>query len=278
MGVSKVFLKTKDFAVSGEPFELVLDEKTQMLVTRPQPAQPEAYYHSETYISHSDSRDGVVNRLYQLVKRYALKQKLHFVKQFLGPSASILDVGAGTGDFVLGALNRDWNAFGVEPSERARKHAAAKGVPLYSGLNGLADRKFEIITLWHVLEHLPGLETQIIQILSKLEDNGTLILALPNFKSWDAGYYNKYWAAFDVPRHLWHFSQQSVAMIFKAHGFHIIAKHPMLFDAFYIALLSEKYKTGSFNPIRAFLAGLYSNLRAWQNGEYSSLIYVLQQK
>ena len=274
----KPFLTTRDYAYTNETFELHVDERRAMLVTRPQPKNPALYYDEQSYISHTDEDEGFVNACYQWVKRYALKRKLKLINRYIQKGANVLDIGAGTGAFVLAAREAGLKASGVEPNEKARAAALQKGIPLHASLDDLGNNRFSLITLWHVLEHLPNLEEQIARIISLLDRNGTLIVALPNYKSWDAGYYKEYWAAYDVPRHLWHFSKESIHRIFTPLGFRLVRSKPMIFDAFYIALLSGKYKNGSNNVLTAFLLGLWSNMVAATSGEYSSLIYVLRRQ
>jgi 2-polyprenyl-3-methyl-5-hydroxy-6-metoxy-1,4-benzoquinol methylase len=169
-----------------------------------------------------------------------------------------------------------WKVKGVEPNRMARGKASEKKIVLKKDLDGFSRKKFQIITLWHVLEHLPDLETQIEKITSLLEETGTLFLAAPNYKSYDAEHYQNFWAAYDVPRHLWHFSRTSIEIIFSRHKLEVVKIKPMIFDAFYVALLSEKYKTGRSHFIRAFYRGLQSNIKAYRTKDYSSLLYVLQ--
>ena len=208
--------------------------------------------------------------------RSNLKRKLALINSYSSPGNKLLDVGAGTGDFLLVAEKQGWKIFGVEPSELARRKASEKGVELYSDLDVLPQQKYDVITLWHVLEHLPDLDIQISKLVGLLSDNGTLVVAVPNFKSYDAKYYKRFWAAFDVPRHLWHFSRNSMQSIFENHGMKVIKNKPMIFDAFYVSLLSEKYKSGKQNFLRAFWIGLKSNVLAFGSKEFSSLIYVIK--
>ena len=271
----KFFLKSRDFAVSGESFELYLNEELDMLFTKPRPSSLDSYYESNDYISHTDARGGIVNNLYQLVKWLSLGRKLKLIQPYYGSNASILDIGAGTGDFVSTALKGGWQAIGVEPNKKAREKARIKGVELSESLEEVIG-SFKVITLWHVLEHLPDLEREIDRMVSRLEPEGKLILALPNFRSWDAKHYGEYWAAYDLPRHLWHFSRISIAELFGRRGFEILQISPLWFDAFYISLLSEKYRNSKFRLIKAFINGCRSNLSALGNGEFSSLIYILQ--
>lgn len=272
----KSYLRTKDHAVTGEEFELVFDPSLKMLRTHPQPRDLTPYYQSASYISHSDAKETFVDKIYQSVKKFTLAQKLKMVSHFALKNKSILDVGAGTGDFLARARRDDWKISGVEPSEFARKKALEKGLTLYADFDEVVAQKFDVITLWHVLEHLPDLEDQISKIIGLLNEEGTLVIAVPNYKSYDAGYYQEFWAAYDVPRHLWHFSKVSISTLFSAHGMKVVDIRPMVFDAFYVAMLSEKYKTGKTNYLNAFCRGLYSNMKAWRTKEYSSLIYVLQ--
>ena len=272
----KSYLKTKDYSISGEEFELVYDESLDMLVTRPQPQELDKYYLGENYISHTDASKTLIDKMYQTIKKYSLWKKVQLINKYCVEEKTLLDVGAGTGDFLLKAKNRNWKVEGVEPNREAKMRAKEKGIDLYSGLGTLVDRKYNVITLWHVLEHLPNLDNQIKQLVSLLNENGTLIIAVPNFKSFDAQYYQKYWAAYDVPRHLWHFSKRTIEKLFSGHKMKVVKTKPMVFDAFYVSLLSEKYKTGRQNYFRAFVIGFLSNLKGLRNKEFSSHIYILK--
>ncbi|RIV44633.1 class I SAM-dependent methyltransferase [Flagellimonas pelagia] len=274
----KLFLKTKDFSVSGETFELFKDEELDMLVTRPQPENLSKYYESEDYISHTDAEKSLMDKMYQVVKRKNLKNKIQLIENQSNNPKSLLDIGAGTGDFLLFAKSRGFEVVGVEPNEKARQRSSQKGIALHQEIQNIIDQKFDTITLWHVLEHLPNLDDQIKTIASLLKDDGVLVIAVPNFKSYDASYYGKYWAAYDVPRHLWHFSKTSIAKLFDAHGMEVTAIKPMWFDAFYVSMLSEKYKGNKLYLINAFFVGLWSNVKALSTKEHSSLIYILKKK
>lgn len=274
----KLFLKTKDFSVSGEEFELYRDETLDMLVTKPQPQNLGPYYESEDYISHTDAKSTFTDRLYQLVKAKNLKNKVQLIEnQFLNYK-TLLDLGAGTGDFLITAQNSDFTVTGIEPNAKARKLAEQKGVHLLGSLNEVSGQKFQAITLWHVLEHLPNLDEQITTLANLLEEDGVLVIAVPNFKSFDAKHYKSYWAAFDVPRHLWHFSKTSIEKLFAPHQLEVVKIKPMWFDAFYVSMLSEKYKGNKLYLISAFFVGLWSNFRAIFTKEHSSLIYILKRK
>lgn len=273
----KVYLETKDYTLTGESFKLLHDPVLDMLVTEPQPENLATYYESEDYISHTDAKKSLVDKIYHTVKGYNLKSKLSLIDSYTASNKRLLDVGAGTGDFLTEAKKYGWEVAGVEPNELARLKSSEKGVALLQNLDAIpTSDKYEVITLWHVLEHLPDLESQIAKLVGLLTDNGTLVVAVPNFKSFDAKYYKEFWAAFDVPRHLWHFSKRSVQSIFAKHGMRLVRTKPMFFDAFYVALLSEKYKNGKQNFIKAFWIGLMSNIRALVSKEYSSLIYILK--
>ena len=272
----KSYLKTKDYAVTGENFELRYDEDFDMLVTHPQPKVLDKYYESDGYISHTDSSTSVIDKIYQAVKRYNLSKKVQLISRYAKGKKTLLDFGAGTGDFLLTAKSGNWAVTGVEPNAGARSKATGKGITLFESLAEIETQKFQVITLWHVLEHVPDLQEHIKVLIEKLEGEGTLIIAVPNFKSHDAQHYKHLWAAYDVPRHLWHFSRTAIEKLFEPHGMKLISARPMLFDAFYVSLLSEKYKTGKQNYLKAIYRGLKSNLKAWRTKDYSSLIYILQ--
>lgn len=265
-----------DHTVSDESYEVMYNKEYDMLVTSPVPVNLESYYASDSYISHTDSKKTIFDRMYQLVKNYTLNQKLKLINSFNTEEKTILDVGAGTGDFLKVCKNNNWKVNGVEPSDKARKFAEEKNINLKNDISEYDKSSFDIITLWHVLEHIPNLIDYTHQLKKLLKPNGILIIAVPNFKSYDANRYKHFWAAYDVPRHLWHFSKKSITKLFSDIEMKVEKILPMKFDAFYVSLLSEKYKSKKQRPIRAFLTGLKSNLKAKSNGEYSSLIYIIK--
>lgn len=269
-----VYISTKDFLVSGESFQLIYDQKFDLLITTPQPDLEKLpnYYKSEEYISHTDSEKGMLSFLYQKVKQRALKKKVALITKSNNGIGSVLDIGAGTGEFLKVASEYGWKVQGAEPNEKARFISKEKGIDLIEDFTEFSNRQFDVVTLWHVLEHMPNLEKTISQIETLVKPGGTLLIAVPNYKSFDARYYNKYWAAYDVPRHLWHFSKSSMQKLFSKE-FELKEIKPMIFDSFYVSLLSEKYKTGNTFSIKAFFIGLWSNMKAWQSKEYSSHIY-----
>lgn len=274
----KLFLTVKDHSVSKEDFYLYHDEKLDLVYTYPQPDENQLpqYYESEDYISHTDSSRSVFEKLYQFVKNIALKNKLQLINNLQAQKGKLLDIGAGTGDFLNVANKNGWQTIGIEPSEKAKSIAIAKGVSFVDSLTDLENNSFDIITMWHVLEHVPNIENQIKELKRLLKPSGTILIAVPNFNSFDAKHYGIFWAAYDVPRHLWHFSKTAIKILFEREKLQLIKVIPMPFDAFYVSLLSEKYKTGKMNFIKAFLIGLQSNWKARQNSEYSSHIYVIK--
>ncbi len=279
---NQAFLTCKDHTVSGEEFKLVWNEENDILITQPQPSAEDLpkYYQSEDYISHTDSTKKLSDKLYQGVKNLMLQKKVKLIESLVNSSnKSLLDVGAGTGDFLKTAKQKNWKVRGVEPNAQARNLAQQKEINLVEEISLVdSSEKFEVITLWHVLEHIPDLEIQIEKFYSLLNENGYLIIAVPNFKSYDANYYKEFWAAYDVPRHLWHFSKEGIERLMKNHHFQLQKTLPLIFDSYYVSLLSEKYKTGKSNFIKAFQVGLKSNLQAKSTNEYSSHIYVFKKQ
>lgn len=265
---------TKDFLITGESFELVYDETLNMLTTSPQPKAPDLpkYYESDAYISHTDAKTGLMATLYQWVKKYSLALKLRLIRSLKDKRGNLLDIGAGTGEFLKLAADNGWNIHGVEPNEKARKLANDKGIQLKGTMESFEGVQFDVVTLWHVLEHLPELEVVVKKIESFVKPGGLLIIAVPNFNSFDARFYKNYWAAYDVPRHLWHFSKQTMERLFSSE-MDLIKVKPMIFDSYYVSLLSEKYKTGKSFSIKAIFIGLWSNISAMSTRESSSHIY-----
>ena len=276
-------LHLKDHSVSGELFRLKKNETYGFLETVPAPnldKLPE-YYESEDYISHTDSRRNLFEKIYHAVRVYSVKQKVKLISKFSSTGGQLLDVGCGTGDFLRAAQEKQWTVFGIEPNEKARSIANQKtGDVIFDSdhLFKFDKSQFDVITLWHVLEHLPDLEKQLQQLNGLLKPGGVLLIAVPNYKSYDAEHYQKFWAAFDVPRHLWHFDNTSIKCLADHFKFKLLKIKPMWFDAFYVSLLSEKYRSGKMNPLKAVLIGFLSNFKAFFTKEASSLIYILKKE
>lgn len=278
-----IYLKVADHSVSGEHFELLYNDELELLETFPQPSSqklPE-YYKSEDYISHTDAKRNAFEKIYHLVKGIALKRKLKLINQVSESEKTLLDIGCGTGDFLQVAAHAGWTISGIEPNDQARHIANKKTNAAVFDTDQLLKfeaHSFDVITLWHVLEHLPELEQQFVIFKKLLKPNGVLVIAVPNYKSYDAIVYKEFWAAYDVPRHLWHFSQKAIKKSGERIYMDLIKTVPMKFDAFYVSLLSEKYKSGKMNFIKGFWTGWRSNMKAARSGEYSSLIYVLKNR
>ena len=239
------------------------------------------YYESEDYISHSDSSKGLVNKIYRLVRKRMLRKKRSIIKEESGlETGSILDIGSGTGHFAAEMKNAGWSVRGIEINEKARVESADKfGLDLISPeeISSLEAAGFDCITLWHVLEHFNDLHSYIYQINRLLKPGGTCILALPNISSYDAEHYGHYWAAFDVPRHLWHFTPDTLGFLFESRGFRMINIRALPLDVFYISILSERYKGHRLALITGMLKGSYFAFRSLFNkSKNSSLIYILK--
>jgi 2-polyprenyl-3-methyl-5-hydroxy-6-metoxy-1,4-benzoquinol methylase len=273
-----VYINVKDHSVSGEEFMLLLDDELQLLKTHPQPDLNilGKYYESEDYISHTDGKRSLFEKLYHAVKQKALRDKVKLINGFKPQKGKLLDIGAGTGDFLVAAKSADWVCQGIEPNEKAKSIAIDKGITFIEAIKDVENQSVDVVTMWHVLEHVPDVEQHIAELKRILKPDGIVVVAVPNFKSYDAGYYGSYWAAYDVPRHLWHFSKTAIRKLFAVQGMEVIKIAPMKFDSFYVSLLSEKYKTGRMNFFKGFLIGMRSNNKARRNFEYSSHIYIIK--
>ncbi|PTM06013.1 MAG: methyltransferase [Bacteroidetes bacterium] len=281
MNNRSIFLTVKDHSVSGEEFQLMENETYGFLETTPQPKEEmlSEYYKTEDYISHTDTKRNLFEKAYHLVRSLSLKRKLKLINSLGFEKKNLLDIGCGTGDFLKTAKHDGWTVSGIEPNENARQIANTKTdneVYDVEQLLKFKKQSFDVITLWHVLEHLPKLDEQLSILKNLLKEKGTLIIAVPNHKSFDATHYNKFWAAYDAPRHLWHFNQISISKLFASINMKVIKTLPLKFDAYYVSLLSEKNRSGFVNPLKAFWIGLLSNLKAKQSKEYSSLIYIIE--
>lgn len=280
---NKPFLVCRDHAVSGEEFYVTSDSDEKLLKTQVtfSDSELQLYYDTPNYISHADQKKTFFDRVYFTARLFAQYRKLRLVFKYKSSVPTLLDFGAGVGHFVRASRRQGWQAKGVEVNLKARQIADSKSPNTVFPLNyldSLAPKSQSVITLWHVLEHLPNPNQQVKQLKKLLHLEGRLIIAVPNFKSYDAKYFGAHWAAYDVPRHLWHFSKTSISDLFEKHDMIVESTHPMWLDAFYVSFLSTKYKFNSMKLLRGFLVGLLSNLKAIKTGEFSSLIYVVKHK
>jgi SAM-dependent methyltransferase len=278
---SRFAIKAKDYTVSGDYFNILECPRCTLRFTHPVPG-PELigrFYQSENYISHTNIRKGLVNNLYHMVRNRTLASKCRLLKRSTGLTRGIhLDVGAGTGAFVRYMNQSGWESEGIEPDETARRAAFEHHETSLLALEtfgSLTKERYDAITLWHVLEHVHDLYPYLQQIKDLLKNSGFVFIAVPNYKSYDAMKYGSAWAAYDVPRHLYHFSPGSMHWLLNAAGFQLKEEIPMWYDSYYISLLSEKYLNGSSSLMRGFYSGTISNWKAFLNKERcSSLIYI----
>ena len=275
-------LTVKDFTVSTENFEVVECTSCGFRYTGhpPTPDQIGRYYQSDAYISHTDSKKGIFNTIYQLIRKQAVASKRKLVTQYsYRQTGQLLDYGCGTGAFLVEMKSAGWLVQGMEPDPGAASRAAELTSSVISHPDQLAsvpDKAFDVVTMWHVLEHVHDLHCTLDHVKRILKQGGILIVAVPNHTSFDARHYAADWAAYDVPRHLHHFSPDSLSKLMQMHSMKVKAIKPMWYDAFYVSLLSEKYKTGSMRLIPAVFTGIISNINAiFKKGVCSSQIYII---
>jgi SAM-dependent methyltransferase len=277
------WLSAKDYFFSGEEFTIAVCKSCEFRFLNPRPDENAIgkYYHSPDYVAHSNKSWGLMTHLYRIARQRNLKYKYEILSKYIG-SGKVLDIGCATAEFLEYMRQKNWEIAGMEPDPYVReKTAVEKQIDIVGkdGLKIFPSQSFQLITLWHVLEHVHRLDEQIEEIKRLLSENGFLVLALPNPDSYDASYYGKYWAGFDLPRHLYHFSPADVETLFQKYGFNLINTHPLKFDAFYVSMLSEKYKRGKPAMLSAIKIALKSNAVAKQKKlNFSSLIYVLRRK
>ena len=280
----ELYHQCTDFTVTGQVFNIINCTKCHFKFTNPRPDSIEInkFYQSNNYISHSNSNKGLFNKAYHFIKKIAITKKIKLIESLGATNKNILDIGCGTGSFLGAIKNHGWSVSGIEPNKTARDLATNNfGFPIYEedGIKSFPKASFSVITMWHVLEHVHLLKQRIHDIYNLLETDGFAIIAVPNHTSWDAQYYNKYWAAYDVPRHLYHFSPETIKELFIEQKLEHVHSIGMKYDSFYISLLSEKYKNSIMIFIKALLIGWYSNFKTKNNPEkYSSVIYIFQKK
>jgi len=275
-------LSAQDHTVSGEVFEIWECGECTARFTQhaPDAANIGHYYQSENYISHSNTSEGLVNKLYHQVRKVTLTQKRKLVQKVTGlTTGSLLDIGAGTGLFAEAMRGAGWKVTALEPDARARQKATEMNIAVQDSQTffQLPAASFDAITMWHVLEHVHAVHEYLEQAKKLLKQSGLLIIAVPNYISKDAKVYGSYWAAYDVPRHLYHFSPGAMRTLLKRHGFALHSMHAQWFDSFYVSMLSEQYKTGSTRLLKSGWNGLMSNANAMTSAnKCSSVIYVFK--
>lgn len=274
-----------DHYATGEAFDICRCKNCGFLFTRPFPVESEIgrYYESPEYISHSDTNKGIVNRIYHWVRRFMLTRKLSLIRHHSGLNrGSLLDIGTGTGYFPHYMKEKGWQVAAIEKSPQARAFAKEHfqlDVKAPEALDKFPDKAFDAVTLWHVMEHLEHLDKTWETLGRILKDRGVLVVAVPNPTSFDAEKYKEMWAAYDVPRHLWHFSPSVMQQFGAKHGFILSERHPMPFDAFYVSMLSEKYKKSRFPFVRGMISGTEGWLSTLVKKERSSsMVYVFRKK
>ena len=276
--ISKPYLICKDHSVSGEEFTLVQCASCNFVYTNPRPNEKQIgkYYQSANYISHTDTNKGIINKVYHLVRKKTVADKVKLVNR-LHEKGKLLDIGCGTGVFLEHCKKQGWQTKGIEPDEGARTIAHNRlNVPIEKDfLTSYSNEKFDIITLWHVLEHIHELNKTVEKIVSMMTTDAKVVIAVPNIGSYDAQLYKNYWAAYDIPKHLYHFTKKTLELLMSNYGLRLVEVIPMKFDAYYISLLSTKNKYKQINFLEAITEGYKSNKWAEQNdNNYSSLTYI----
>ena len=276
---SKLLYKVRDHLVSQESFDVYWDEKEQFGWTDfKNTSDLSAYYQSEEYYSHQEQPKTFIQKTYSFARDLMFRYKHNIISPLLVKGARVLDIGSGTGDFLYFMNSKGYDVAGVENNSKANLISQKKGIETYERITDLSDNSFNLISLWHVLEHLSDPDQTFKRSFNLLNKSGYLIIAVPNIYSHDKDHYNQYWAGFDVPRHLWHFSSPFLSKLGSKHNFELIRIFPLLLDALYISFLSEKNKGSRFSFLRGLIKGVYFNFSALRSGRYSSLVYVFKKK
>jgi len=275
---NKLFLNTSDFFFTKQDFTLAKCDQCGFIYTNPIP-DPDSlatYYESEDYLSHKSDNKGLLSAVYKSIRKINIKTKFRLVQQYkeLG---NVLEIGTGTGELLYYFYKNGWNVTGVEPNDYARNFAISNfklNILNEDQISELQAKSYDIVMLWHVLEHVYDLEGRMKQIKKLVKDNGYVVIAVPNIDSYDFKKYGKYWAGLDVPRHLYHFSEPTMRKLLQTYSLKLIASYPMKFDAYYVSLLSEKYLGSKLPYFNALFNGFRSNQNASRNNNYSSMIFV----
>ena len=274
------FIQCKDNTGSTDNFNIDKCHTCNFAFTNPIPFQNNIgkYYESKDYISHSNTSKGLTNFLYQRIRNYTLNRKVALLQK-LSDGKNLLDIGSGTGEFLGRSQKAKFNVTGIEPSTTGRKQTKDNfdiAVNDEHHLTDIESSKFDFITMWHVLEHVYDLNERVAELKRLIKQDGHIIIAVPNLTSFDATKYKEHWAAYDLPRHLYHFSPNDISSLMEKHKMKVTQILPMKFDSYYVSMLSEKYKTGSANLFSSFIAGLRSNINGISKQQCSSQIYVIK--
>lgn len=277
---AQINLWLKDEFLTKEDFHICQCLSCGLLYTMPRPVKEKigAYYKSEEYYSHQENEKGFIPRIYEAVKKVNLKTKYKLASKGM-ETGKMLDIGCGVGDYIHFAEEHGWECMGVEPSEEAKIIAQKrmKGKIINSDeLENIPDETFDVITMWHVLEHIDDLKWQLAQLQRLVKKDGRIVIAVPNYKSYDAQYYKELWAAYDVPRHLNHFNKPTLIKMFNSSGLKLKKTEKLVWDAYYISYMSEQYKHHSLPLIKGAYRGLMSNCKARRTGEWSSMVYIFE--
>lgn len=275
-------LQLKDEFLTKEDFRIYECTDCGLLYTEPRPSKEKIgdYYKSEEYYSHQENKSGFIPKLYEMVKSINLKNKYKMATAGK-TEGKLLDIGCGVGDFIHTVEQKGWQCIGVEPSEDAKKIARTRikaKIIKSEELEQLPNESFDVITMWHVLEHIDDLKWQIGQLQRLIKKNGRVVIAVPNYKSYDGQYYKELWAAYDVPRHLNHFNKATITKIFASVGLKLKRTEKLVWDSYYISYMSEQYKHHSLALLRGAFRGLLSNCKARRSGEWSSMVYIFEKK
>jgi len=272
------YLKSADYFFTKEEFNIVKCNQCGLMFTNPVPGKESiaSYYESPDYLSHKAADKSLTAKIYRSVRTINIKKKYHLIQKFK-TQGKVLEIGTGTGELLKYFHKKNWKTIGIEPNEYAREFARKNyGLEIYdeNRLNELESKSFDVIMLWHVLEHVYELQNRMKQIKKLIKENGFIFIAVPNIDSPDFQKYGKYWAGLDLPRHLYHFNENGIRKLFYNNSLKLISSYPMKFDAYYVSLLSERYMDNSTPYLSAFFNGYMSNLRAKKKNNYSSMIFV----
>ena len=272
-------MKIKDLFLTQEDFEIIETEIPGIFQTVPLPQDLGRYYESKDYISHHQDSGSLKEKLYKFLQIFNLSYKKHILTDFIGKGKTVLDYGCGAGEFVK-FIEKDFKVLGFEPNESARTAAKNKisKSKIIDSLTTIENQSLDAITLWHVFEHIDNQSDILQTFYNKLKDNGLLIIAVPNHTSDDAKRYKEFWAAYDVPRHVYHFSKSGMEKLMNNENWKLKKIKPLLLDSFYISMLSAKYKKSRLFWLKGMFYGMISNIKASKNGEFSSLIYIIEKK
>jgi len=226
------------------------------------------YYENDDYDPHRLENKSIFHTVYGWVQKIALRWKFKHISKFIR-SGNLLDIGGGGGRFCSYFKSKGWRVSLQDNSSKARFLAQEADIETYTLLSEIQSQQFDLITMWHSLEHIHAIDALFQNVNRLTSDDGFLVVAVPNINAPERKFLGKDWAPWDAPRHLYHFNYAQLSKLLRKYGWKIEFSMPMIQDTPYNILLSLNIKS----PLELIWGGfvlLYSLIKITIGGVNSS--------